>query len=130
MMRALASLLAALVLVSGCATLSGPPMLTRDDIVRMSKAGDPPQAIVDKLRDTGTVIPLSASDIVRLHQQGVSQEVLDYLQQAQIAEMRRREALLYSMSPYPFYSPYYGCGWRHRFYPYSGWAMDPWRFCR
>ena len=78
-MRALACLLAAVLLVSGCATLSGPPMLTRDDVVRMSKAGESPQAIIDRLRETGTVIALSASDIVTLHQAGVSQEVLIFL---------------------------------------------------
>ncbi len=103
-------------------------MLTRDDVVRMSKAGEPPQAIIDRLRETGTVIALSGSDMARLHQQGVSEPVLDYLQQAQIAEMRRREALLYSMYPYyPPYSPFYGCGWRQRFHPYYG--MSPWGFC-
>ncbi len=120
----LAGLLAA-VIVSGCATLSGPPPLTRDDIVRLSKAGESPQAIIDRLQATDTVIPLTGSDIVRLHQQGVPEEVLDYLQQAQIAEMRRREAMLYSMYPYPAYTPFYGCGLR-RFHPY---AWDPWGWC-
>jgi len=128
-MRSVAAVLAALVLVSGCATLSGPPMLTREDVVRMSKAGGPPQVIIDRLRNTGTVIPLTASDIVQLHQAGVSQEVLDYMQQAQFAEMRRREGMLYGMYPYPYYSPFYGCRWRHGLYPYPGWALDPWGFC-
>ena len=123
-MRALVCLVAAVVLASGCATLSGPPMLSRDEVVRMSKAGESPQAIIDRLRDTSTVISLSASDIVSLHQAGVSREVLDYLQRVQFAEMRRREALLYGMYPYPFYSPFYGCSWRYRF-----WAMDPWGPC-
>ncbi len=125
MKRLLACLLAAAALLSGCATLTGPPPLTREDIVRLSKAGEPPQAIIDRLNATGTVIPLTGSDIVRLHQQGVSEEVLDYLQQAQIAEMRRREAMLYGMYPPYSYSPFYGCGWR-RFHPY-GW--DPWGWC-
>ncbi len=120
----LSGLLAA-ALVSGCATLAGPPPLTRDDIVRLSKAGESPQAIIDRLQATDTVIPLTGSDIVRLHQQGVPEEVLDYLQQAQIAEMRRREAMLYSMYPYPAYTPFYGCGLR-RFHPY---AWDPWGWC-
>lgn len=128
-MRSVAALLAALVLASGCATLAGPPMLTRDDVVRMSKAGDSPSAIIDRLRNTGTVIPLTASEIVRLHQAGVAPEVLDYLQQAQFAEMRRREAMLYGLHPYRYYSPFHGCRWGRGFYPYPGWAMDPWGFC-
>jgi len=56
-------------------------MLTREDVARMSKAGEPPQA------------------------------------------------MLYSMHPYPPYSPFYSCAWRQGFHPYYGWSMNPWGFC-
>jgi hypothetical protein len=124
-MRFVAVVLLAALLAGGCATLSGPPPLTRDDLVRMAKTGDSPQAIIDRLRDTGTVLALSASDIVRLHQSGVPHEVLDYLQQVQIAEVRRRDALLYS---YPPYASFFGCPWRFRHYPHP-WVMTPWGPC-
>jgi hypothetical protein len=116
------------VLLTGCATLAGPEPLTREQIVAMSKAGEPPQAIIEKLRETYTVLPLSGSEIVRLHDEGVAPEVLDYLQLAQISEVRRREALFSSM---------YGCSWGSRLYPrfqsrfgpYPPWGMGPWGPC-
>jgi hypothetical protein len=128
-MRRLASLLALTLLASACATLSGPEPLTPEQIVAMSRAGEPPQAIIDRLRESGTVLALSASDIVRLHQAGVAPEVLDYLQQAQMLEIRRREALFSGMYP--------RCSWGGGFYPpfpprlglYSPWSMRPWGPC-
>lgn len=89
----------------------------------MSRAGDSPGAIIDRLRQSGTVISLSASDIVKLHQEGVSHEVLDYLQQAQLTEMRHRDALSFGYPPY-------ACGWRYGFQPYwSPYPNLPWGFC-
>jgi hypothetical protein len=111
----------ALVVLAGCATL--PPALTRDDVVQMSKAGDPPQAIIERLRESRTVMPLSASDLVRLNKEGVATEVLDYLQFAQLNEIRRREQLYSMMYPPAGYGPY-PCGWRYRFAP--GPAFGPW----
>lgn len=113
--------------VCGCTTLAGPAPLTRDDVVRMSRAGDFPRAIIDRLRQTGTVISLSASDIVKLNRDGVSEEVLDHLQQAQFTEMRHRDALLFGYPPYG-YSPY-ACGWRYSFQSYWTPYYSPWGFC-
>lgn len=117
-------------LLAGCASIEpGPPPLTREDVIRMSKAGEPPQAIIKALEDTRSVMMLSASEIVRLHQEGVSQEVLDHLQRVQMEEIRRREALA-QMHAWPLYSgpwPLYATPWRcppwpaYRYYPYGWW---------
>jgi hypothetical protein len=119
-------------LLQGCAALSGPPPLTRENVVAMAKAGESPQAMIDKLRDTGTVLPMSASEILRLHQAGVPSEVLDYLQVAQIAEARRREAMFSGM---------YACPWGARIHPlvnprapahlpsHAPWSMGLWGPC-
>jgi hypothetical protein len=97
-------------LLGACAGLEpGPPPLTSADIVQLSKSGEPPASIVDRLRESGTVLWLSASDIVKLRDAGVPNEVLDYLQAAQMAELRRRsqfDQMLYG----PELSPFSRCG--------------------
>lgn len=109
--RLITVVLAAFVL-SGCAALDpGPPPLTRAEIVQLSRSGESAATIIDRLRKTGTVLWLSATDIVNLRQAGVAGEVLDYLQAAQIAEARRQsqfDQLLYG----PEMSPFSRCGGR------------------
>ena len=97
-------------LVGGCAAFdTGPPPLTRTDVVQLTRTGETPSAIIGRLQSTQTVLALSASDIVDLRQAGVAMEVLDYLQAAQLAELRRRaqfDQLLYG----PERSPFSRCG--------------------
>jgi hypothetical protein len=93
-------------LLVGCAALDpGPPPLTSAEIIQLSKAGEPPASIIDRLRKSRTLLWLSATDIVNLRQAGVANEVLDYLQAVQIAETRRRgqfEQMLYGPEMSPF----------------------------
>jgi hypothetical protein len=97
-------------LAAGCAAFEpGPPPLTRADVVQLTRAGETPAAIVARLKSTGTVLWLTASDIVEMRQSGVSTEVLDHLQAAQLAEMRLRaqfDMMLYG----PERSPFSRCG--------------------
>jgi hypothetical protein len=84
-MRTLAfSLLLAL---SGCAALDAPPPLSGAQIVELARAGKTAPEIIAELGRTATVLPLSASDIVNLHEAGVPEQVLDYLQRVQIDAM-------------------------------------------
>jgi hypothetical protein len=111
-----------LALIAGCATVDPPKPLSGADVVALAKDGKTPQQIIDELKRTDTVIPLQASDIVALHESGVPNEVLDYLQRAQIEEMRWRDRNA------PFY--WYGtlnrgfgpCPWPYRGFnrPYFG----------
>jgi len=55
------------------------PPLTVGDVKAMSKAGIAEDAIITKIRDSRTIFHLSASDILDLHNSGVSQKVLDYM---------------------------------------------------
>ena len=66
-------------------------MLSGADVVALVKEGKTPQQVIAELRRTNTVLPLWASDIVALHESGVPNEVLDYLQRAQIDEIRWRD---------------------------------------
>jgi hypothetical protein len=125
-MRAIPALLAAALVAGGCAPLEPrPARLTHDDVIQRAKSALPARAIIEELERTATVLPLSASDIVRLHEAGVPREVLDYMQRAQIEEIRWRDRYMY------FYGPdfrgFYPCPWPHRSahpsQPIRGW---PW----
>lgn len=93
-------------LTGGCAGVDpGPPPLSRAEVVQLARSGEKPAAIVERLKSTQTILWLSATDIVELREAGVAIEVLDYLQAAQLAEMRRRsqfDQLLYGPERSPF----------------------------
>ena len=107
----------------GCATVDQAKPLSGPDIVFLAKSGKTAPEIIEELKRTGTVLPLQASDIVALHDSGVPNEVLDYLQRAQIDEIRWRDR--YSQSywygpgfyrgfgpcPFPPLRPYRGGPW-------------------
>lgn len=101
-------LLLVALLLGGCAQfgVKRPPPPTLDEIVAQSKAGVAPSVIIQRMRESYAVYPLSAAEFVRLHNQGVSDEVLNYMQAAYLEEVRRDEA------------------WRNR-YRYDPW-LGPW----
>jgi hypothetical protein len=86
--RPIAVALLCLTLVAGCAGMQrrAPPSV--DQIVEMSKAGKPADEIIRELQETRAVYPLTATQIVRLHEQGVSDSVLDYMQNAYAESIR------------------------------------------
>lgn len=121
-MRRLAFLVIALA-AAGCATVDRPKPLTGAGIVELAKSGASAKQIIAELQRTDTVLPLSASDLIALHESGVPNEVLDYLQQAQISDLRWRDRwsqhywygygpLYRGLGPCPwppgFRRPYYG----------------------
>ena len=84
-------LLASLMATSGCAGLQRRPPATLEQIVEMSRSGMAPEAIIAELRETRTVHALSGTRIAKLHEDGVPEPVLDYLQQAYIDHVRWQE---------------------------------------
>lgn len=99
----------------GCATTSAPPdasvtiarlspeelarMMPKPDpklppaeLIRMSKEGATAKDIIARIRETGSRYDLSASQAIELHSQGVSAEVLDYIQSAREQALRDRIA--------------------------------------
>lgn len=63
--------------------------LTAQDLVRLSREGLAPQAIVARIRESGSRFDLSASRLLELDRQGVDAAVLDYIVEA---ERRAKEA--------------------------------------
>jgi len=94
-----------LLALAGCATLESPAPLSGAQIVALAREGKPAPEIIAELERTGTVLSLQASDIIRLHEAGVPDAVLDYLQHAQIEEMLWRERSSY-WGPYYRYGPW------------------------
>jgi len=99
----LASLL--ILLISSCTTTPRKPPPTVEQIVQMSQTGVPPESIIQEIRDSGALYRLPASELVKLKAQGVSDAVLDYMQQTYLEDERRR-AYYYQAGPY--WGPY---GW-------------------
>jgi hypothetical protein len=88
--------LAGSALLGGCATLgfgqNKPPVLV-SEVVRMSEEGIPPETIVKKMRDSQSVYPLSAAQLAQLHDQGVQDQVINYMQQTHLDAVRREQDL-------------------------------------
>lgn len=83
---------------------SAPKPLSGADIVFLAKRGKSAPQIVEEIRRSDTVLFLQAAEIVGLRDSGVPMEVLDYLQRAQIEEIRRRERQQMMM----YYGPLHG----------------------
>ena len=71
----------------------GPAPLSVSEVVEMSQAGVPADEIILKMRESGTVYRLDASQLVRLHEQGVSDEVLNYMQETYLESVRENQRL-------------------------------------
>jgi hypothetical protein len=92
------SVLLCLAMLAGCAgpQRRAPPSLAQ--VVEMSQAGKPAEEIILELHDTRAVYPLTGSQIARLHDQGVADAVLDYLQNAYAESIRWDARLRYENS--------------------------------
>ena len=86
---------ASLFLLSGCATLGfkQPQPVTVGQVIQMSKEGLPAQTIVQRMRDSGNVYRLTAAQLAELHDLGVADPVLDYMQQTYIEAERRQQSM-------------------------------------
>ncbi len=93
--------IAGLLLLAGCATTGGTTQfqtVTVDQLVQMSKAGVSSDEIIRQIAESGTVYRLSASQLADLRQAGVSDPVINYMQQTYLDAVRRdqrREDLRY-----------------------------------
>jgi hypothetical protein len=111
---------------TGCASIASRPPVTTEQIVQMSREGVPAADIVQKMRDAGTVYRLSGSQLAQLKEQGVPDEVLDYMQETYLADAHARGAWYYGSywggpwpwGPYPYWGPYGYWGPYYPYYPY------------
>ncbi|MHB0989684.1 MAG: hypothetical protein ACYC3O_10215 [Burkholderiales bacterium] len=76
-------------MLGGCATTPPAPPVTVADIVNMSSTGVAPEQIIDRMKAADMVYRLKASQLDSLHQKGVSDKVIDYMQQTYLDAVRR-----------------------------------------
>src|SRR5262245_42814302 len=91
--QGLALILLSSVVFSGCATLEfkQPEPVTVGQVIQMSRDGVPTDKIVSKMRDSETVYRLSAAQLAELHDEGIADQVMDYMQQNYIEAERRQQ---------------------------------------
>jgi hypothetical protein len=117
--------LVAILSVSGCCTVckKRPEPVTVGQMIQMSKEGVPGQEIIRKMQASGTVYRLEASQLAKLREQGVPDNVIDYMQQTYIQAVRAHQELSdlrywtwsdefwYGGMPYGWPGSYYGDFW-------------------
>ena len=88
--------LTCITLLGGCATLGTtepPPPVTVPEIIQMSKEGVPADTLIERMRDSETVYRLTAAQLAELHEQGISDQVIDYMQQTYVDAVRQDQSL-------------------------------------
>jgi hypothetical protein len=50
-----------------------------EDVVRLSREGETPEAIIEKLKESKTAVLLKTDQVIELKEQGVDTEVIDYM---------------------------------------------------
>ncbi|HPQ94861.1 MAG: hypothetical protein KDI44_04620 [Thiothrix sp.] len=69
------------------------PTATVPEIIQLSRQKVPPDQIVARMRASGTYYHLSASQLADLRRQGVSDQVIDYMQLTYLEAVRRNQAM-------------------------------------
>ena len=110
---------AMVLLLGGCASVQKPPV-TVPQVVEMSHEKVPPQDIIQKIRDSGTVYRLKASQLADLKQEGVSDPVINYMQETYLHSVRRNQSLEdwdnWTMENDGFWYGGFGYGWPEPWY--------------
>ncbi len=106
-------MVAAVCFVAACQSLRQPrpPPVTVSQIVEMTKAGVTPQQIIDQIRASETVYKMPASELIKLKEQGVSDDVINYMQQTYLESVRDEHPPHYYYNYPPYYGYGYGYGW-------------------
>ena len=92
--RSLSMALAGGALLNGCAALGTDSVkapVTISEVIQMGKENVPADTVVNRMRESKAVYRLNATGLVRLHDQGVSDPVLDYMQQTYLDAVRREQ---------------------------------------
>ena len=81
-------------LLSGCSTFGfkQPEPVTIGQVIQMNKDGMPADTIIKTMRDSDTVYRLTAAQLAQLHDMGVADPVLNYMQQTYIDAERRQQS--------------------------------------
>jgi hypothetical protein len=81
-------------LLGGCSAFSfkQPDRVTIGQVIQMNKDGVPADSIIKTMRDSDTVYRLTAAQLAELHDMGLPDQVLNYMQQTYIDAERRQQS--------------------------------------
>ncbi|HMF47826.1 MAG TPA: hypothetical protein VK603_04240 [Candidatus Saccharimonadales bacterium] len=88
------ALLVCATLLSGCSTFGfkQPDPITISQVIQMNKDGVPTDSIIKTMRDSDSVYRLTAAQLAELHDMGLPNPVLNYMQQTYIEAERREQS--------------------------------------
>lgn len=96
--------------------------VSKDDVVRLTRAGISEGTIVSKIKAVGVVARPSADDIIELSNAGVSEGVIQVMLSAQVADTAPSAAASYYYY-YPAYRwSYYDPWWGHHYGDHHDWG--------
>jgi hypothetical protein len=88
--------LAGSALFGGCSTLgfeqSKPPVAV-NEVIQMVQEGVPEATIIEKMRQAKSVYRLNAAELAQLHDRGVADPIINYMQQTYLEAVRREQSL-------------------------------------
>ena len=89
------ALLICATLLSGCSTFGfkQPDPVTISQVIQMNKDGVPTDSIIKTMRDSDAVYRLTGAQLAELHDMGLPDPVLNYMQQTYIEAERRQQSL-------------------------------------
>lgn len=99
-----------------------PGPVTVPEIVKMSKDSVPPEKIIKKMKESHTVYRLKADQLAQLKEEGVSGEVINYMQKTYLRSVRHNQRL----EDWSYWWP----GWDGFWYggPAFGWPYGYWNW--
>lgn len=101
-------------------------LITVPDVVQMSKDGLSSRDIIDQIKQSHTAYNLKADQLVKLHEEGVQDSVINYMEETKMNLVRQNER--YAASSYwrPYNGFFYGgFGWGGPYYGLYGWGWGP-----
>ena len=114
------ALLATLLALSGCASIVEPERqpITLEQIVAMTKEGKDAKSIIRDIKESRTTYDVMASQYAKLSRDGVSDEILDFMQHGQLrlAERQGRRSAYDDLWLSSRYGWGYGGMWTPRAY--------------
>ncbi len=115
---------AGFLLVQSCVVYQGyrVPPVTVSEIVQMSKDSIPAKEIISKIQNSHTVYRLKADQLAELKKEGVSSDVINYMEQTHLEAVRQNQQLEDLNYWWPGWDGYWYGG------PAFGWPNNYWNY--
>ena len=82
-------------LLTGCAALGleqTKPPVSVSEVIQMTEEGVPAETIIHKMRAAKSVYRLDAAELAQLHDRGVPDPIINYMQQTYLDAVRREQS--------------------------------------